>query len=117
MPGSATGAATRSDSDDSEMQRVGPVAQRLLAQIARIRESEGQESSAAGPIDWNVGEGLALMRERLAKIGVPPKYRDAVIETVKEKQRPAVEEYLAEIVKNVTEGRGLVIAGPVGTGK
>lgn len=55
------------------------------------------------------------LRAELHRAGVPERYSGATLEDCR--VRVALEEYLAKLDSHLTNGRGLLLAGPVGTGK
>lgn len=81
---------------------------------ARAAEQE-QSRSSASPVDWTAGEPRAWIISRLSMAGVPQQYRTA------ERAKCRVQEELDRWEKNAVAllraGRGVVVFGPVGTGK
>ena len=66
-------------------------------------------------IDWRSGNGQKLMSRLLGSAGVPKLYQKA--EWEKCRAEAPLREYARQMRRNVAQGRGLLILGPVGTGK
>ena len=86
--------------------------------IARARERAAQrevQKPSAQPVDWSSGEARGWLVDQLARAGVPSEYRDAVREKCRIADDLALWEERAETL--ITDGRGVIMFGPTGTGK
>ena len=66
-------------------------------------------------IDWSSGNGQEFLRGELLRSNIPPKYVEATWARCRV-ERP-LREYTARLERHLNAGRGLLMLGPVGTGK
>lgn len=118
MQGSGTGAATPSGSP--EPVRLGDTAKRLVARVEQIAaRSSAERPPRARPSesgrDWSTGRGRWLLDTLLKRAGVPEKYRNG--EWEKCSAAADLQPWVANLRNHAAAGRGLILTGPVGTGK
>lgn len=66
-------------------------------------------------MDWSSGRGRELLRRSLTGFGVPPLYATATWDECRAGK--ALREYTDRLASHMASGRGLMLLGPVGTGK
>lgn len=105
MPDSDGGAARQLTTGDVLVARLADLSQRFRNRPLR----------SARPVDWTTGDGVALLERELGRSGVPALYREATWDRFP--QRDLVDPYVDAMPGCIKDGKGLVIMGPLGTGK
>lgn len=99
------------DSEDG-VRRQGPVpVADLLARVSQVRQKQPPALAEPAPV-LNVGDSI---RQQALRSGVPMVYVDAKIAECRAES--AIREYIEVLPERIRRGEGLLIAGPVGTGK
>lgn len=79
-------------------------------------QSRAPKTSTRPPTDWSSDEGREMLGQAFRRAGVPDLYARATWGAVVHAKR-TLGRYAKDIRSHVAAGRGLVISGPVGTGK
>lgn len=86
----------------------------LLARLSRVRQKQPPHMEPR-PRDWSSGENQERLYRILVSFGVPPLYARATWAECRADK--ALHEYTSQLQAHVGAGRGLLLLGPVGTGK
>ena len=82
--------------------------------LSRLQQETSSEETSSQNQEWTPEQREV---EWLLRHGIPPRYARAMAEGVYHPAKGPVTAFTQDIVNNMQNGRGLIISGPVGTGK